>query len=206
MTVLARSELLERMSADLSERLVITPLLDERQLGPASIDLRLGSEFLVLKRTQSAGFDPGDVGEETPQLHERFAVPLGEGLWLHPGQFLLGSTLEFVRLPPTLAGFLTGRSSWARLGLVVESAGLVQPNYAGTLTYELANAGDSPIRLYPGLRVAQIAIHPVAGEAALEGVPQYASKYDSAIGPEPSRLAWDHDELAKVLAVGRAMR
>lgn len=206
MTVLARSELLQRLKADLPNRLVVTPLLDERQLGPASIDLRLGTDFLVLRRTERAGFDPKDVRADGSELHDRFVVPLGEGLWLHPGQFLLGSTLEFVRLPPTLAGFLTGRSSWARLGLVVETAGLVQPNYSGTLTYELANAGDSPIRLYPGLRVAQLAIHPVEGEPSVEDVPQYESKYRSAVGPEASRLAWDDDELAKVLSVGDDLR
>lgn len=206
MSVLARSELLQRLRADLPGRLVVTPLLDERQLGPASIDLRLGTDFLVLRRTERSGFDPRDVEPDAPQqLHDRFVVPLGEGLWLHPGQFLLGSTLEFVRLPPDLAGFLTGRSSWARLGLIVETAGLVQPNYSGTLTYELANAGDSPIRLYPGLRVAQLAIHPVRGEAPAEEVPQYEAKYRSAVGPEASRLAWDNDELVKVLSVGETL-
>ena len=205
MSVLGRSELLERLRADLPNRLVVTPLLDERQLGPASIDLRLGTDFLVLRRTERAGFDPREVEPDAPRLHDRFVVPLGDGLWLHPGQFLLGSTLEFVRLPPDLAGFLTGRSSWARLGLIVETAGLVQPNYSGTLTYELANAGDSPIRLYPGLRVSQLAVHPVMGEASVEGIAQYESKYRSAVGPEASRLAWDDDELAKVLGVGRSL-
>jgi dCTP deaminase len=205
MSVLARSELIERLRADLPNRLVITPLLDERQLGPASIDLRLGTDFLVLRRTERAGFDPQKVDVDAPQLHDRFVVPLGQGLWLHPDQFLLGSTLEFVRVPADLAGFLTGRSSWARLGLIVETAGLVQPNYSGTLTYELANAGDSPIRLYPGLRVAQLAIHPVIGEASVADVPQYESKYRSAVGPEASRLAWDDDELAKVLSVGESL-
>jgi len=209
-TLLHHEDLNEALRATLPERLVITPLLDHRQIGPASIDLRLGTNFLFLRRTERAGLDPGDprVGTELQGIHERLTVPLGSPLWLHPGHFLLGSTLEFVRMPPALAGFLLGRSSWARVGLVVETAGLVQPGYAGTLTYELVNSGDSPIALYPGLRVAQLAVYRLPGptrHAQLSEEDRYPAKYLAAVGPETSR-AWEDEEMAKVLELGEALK
>lgn len=193
---------------DLANRLVVVPLLDPKQVGPAAIDLRLGTDFLVLRRTERAGLDPKEGRLPLEATHERLKVPLGKPLWLHPGHFLLGSTLEYVRMPPTLAGLLIGRSSWARLGVVVEMAGLVQPGYGGTLTYELVNVGNTPVALYPGLRVAQLAVYRLpgpTGHGALSPDQKYASKYLSPVGPETSRVAWEDDELKKVLAVGRAL-
>lgn len=193
------------MELPLKDRLVVTPLLDEEQIGPASIDLRLGTEFLLLKKTESAGLDVKSVPLDT-SLHDRVSVPWGEGLWLHPSQFVLGSTLEFVRLPADLAALLLGRSSWARLGLVVETAGMVQPGFSGALTYELVNTGDSPICLYPGLRVAQIAILRLgaATEQPYVSAGKGKSKYLTALGPEASR-AWEDEELVKVLKVGERL-
>jgi dCTP deaminase len=202
MSVLTNQELKKAMELPLKDRLVVTPLLDDQQIGPASIDLRLGTEFLLLKKTESAGLDVESIPVET-MLHDRVSVPWGEGFWLHPSQFVLGSTLEFIRLPSNLAGLLLGRSSWARLGLVVETAGMVQPGFSGALTYELVNTGDSPIRLYPGLRVAQLTVlrldAPTSSPYA--GGKKAKSKYVTAIGPEASR-AWEDAELEKVLKVG----
>lgn len=211
MSLLNYEELRGAMKADLPDRLVITPLLDERQVGPASVDLRLGTNFLFLRRTVSAGLDPNErpAASAAQGIHEKLSVPLGGTLWLHPGHFLLGSTLEFVRMPTALAGFLLGRSSWARLGLIIETAGLVQPGYSGTLTYELANTGDSPIRLYPGLRVGQLVIYRLAGSTAhseLSPEDRYPAKYVAAVGPEASRLAWEDEELKKLVDLGRALQ
>jgi dCTP deaminase len=209
MTLLHYEELRRVLNdPDLAKRLVVVPLLDDRQVGPAAIDLRLGTDFLFLRRTERAGMDPKEGRTALQSIHERLKVPLGKPLWLHPGQFLLGSTLEFVRMPADLAALLIGRSSWARLGLVVEMAGLVQPGYAGTLTYELVNMGDSPIALYPGLRVAQLAVYRLPGpteHATLSTSEKYPAKYLAAVGPEASRVAWEDDELTKVLAVGAAL-
>jgi dCTP deaminase len=210
-TLLNHEMLREAMATALPDRLVITPLLDERQIGPSSIDLRLGTDFLFLRRTVSAGLDPRDraTGATVQAIHERLSIPLGGTLWLHPGHFLLGSTLEFIRMPAMLAAFLLGRSSWARLGLIVETAGLVQPGFAGTLTYELANTGDSPIRLYPGLRIAQLVVYQLSGPTAhadLSPERRYPAKYLAAVGPEASRLAWEDDELAKLVDLGKALQ
>jgi dCTP deaminase len=210
MTLLNHEGLTEAMHAPVKGRLVVAPLLENRQVGPASIDLRLGTDFLFLKRRDMAGLDPSqlraDVGAE--MVHELVSVPIGSSLWLHPQQFVLGSTLEFVRMPSGLAGFLLGRSSWARLGLIVETAGLVQPGFAGTLTYELVNTGDSPIRLYPGLRVAQLAVHRLEKPTShsYRGDEEHPPKYVAAIGPGESRLAWEETEISKVLELGEALR
>src|ERR1700752_2340528 len=125
-TWLNRQELLEALrSPSLDERLVVTPLLDpDTQVGAASIDLRLGTDFLYLRRTASPGLDPQTLrsAEDAQKLYDRLEIPFGDGVWLHPEQFLLGSTLEFIRMPRSLTGTLVGRSSWARLGLIVETA------------------------------------------------------------------------------------
>jgi dCTP deaminase len=101
MTLLGRESLLERIDEqDIAKRLVITPLLDRKQqVGPGSVDLRLGTEFLLLRRVRGAGIDPGVAQDAEQDSHDRVVVPFGEAMWLHPRQFALGATLEFLRMP-----------------------------------------------------------------------------------------------------------
>ena len=105
MTLLARETLLERIDEqDLGRRLVVTPLLDRKQqVGPGSIDLRLGTEFLLLRRVKGSGIDPGGVQDAERESHNRVVVPFGEAMWLHPRQFALGATLESYECRLTLA-------------------------------------------------------------------------------------------------------
>jgi dCTP deaminase len=205
LTLLSHEDLKNAMVRDLDTRLVITPLLDEDQIGPASVDLRLGTEFLVMRRTRGAGLDPvKDPEGASSALHDEVRVPLGQSLWLHPQHFILGSTLEFIRLPPDLGAYVLGRSSWGRVGLLVATAVMVQPGYGGALTLELVNEGDAPVRLYPGLRVAQLAVH--ALNAPTKHV--YArpgAKYLAPTGPQTSRAAWDKEEIDKLQAVGERL-
>jgi dCTP deaminase len=93
------------------------------------------------------------------QKHERFDVPFREFFLLHPGKLALVPTLEWLVLPNDLQGIVTARSSWAREGLNIATATIVNPAYRGTVTLELANFGEIPIKLYPGLRIAQIAFY-----------------------------------------------
>jgi dCTP deaminase len=203
--LLRQEDLAAALDADLDERLVVTPLLDRsRQLGPASIDLRLGTTFLALQRTKSAALDPGKPlpgGSEASELYERTEVPLGESLLLHPGDLLLGATLEYIRLPTDMGAYVIGRSSWGRLGLIVAAAILVQPGFAGCLTLELANEGENPIHLYPGARVAQLAVHRLAmpTDAPYKGV------YESPIGPEAPHLAKDLQEIEWMLELRESL-
>jgi dCTP deaminase len=189
---------------DLEERLVVTPLLTEDQVGESSIDLRLGTDFLLLRRTVSAGIDLADPGleQQLEDIYEAVSVELGGAVWLHPQQFVLGSTFEFVRIPPTCAAYVLGRSSWGRLGLLVATAVMIHPGFTGAITLELENVGDSPIKLYPGLKIAQLAVHALPDATAYS----YARKYQSPTGPQASRLAKEQDELTRIMSLGDALQ
>jgi dCTP deaminase len=143
--------------------LAVTPILDaDAQIGDASIDLRLGPDFMVTRRaTGLAHFDPLKVEPLPERIHEYQEYvrrPLGTAFYLHPGEFAIARTLEYVALPETLSAQVLGRSSWGRLGLVIATATLIQPTFKGTLTLELANLGTVPLVLYVGLRVAQLSL------------------------------------------------
>jgi dCTP deaminase len=170
-----------------------------------SVDLRLGTEFIETERRTEAVIDPyEDAPNVSTNSDARAFVPLGQHLVLHPGQFILGATLEFIRLPAHLGAQVLSRSSWGRLGLLVATAVAVQPGFAGCLTLELVNAGSVPIRLRPGLRVAQLQIW--SAEAPTQT--PYTSgieKYRAPLGPESNRLAWESDELDRIRAVGRKL-
>lgn len=188
---------------DLGKRLVVSPLLDDAQVGEASIDLRLGTEFLTLRRTLRPGIDvlAEDADAQVNSLYERIVVPFGDGLWLHPQQFALGSTFEFIRLPPSMGAYVLSRSSWGRLGLLVATAIMVQPGFSGSLTLELVNAGDSPIKLYPGLPVAQLAVHSLVEATAFEKTKTYLAP----TGPQAGRLDKDREALKKIVELGDAL-
>lgn len=106
---------------------------------------------------------------------------------MHPQQFVLGATCEFLRLPSHLGAYVLGRSSWGRLGLLVATAVMIQPGFSGCITLELVNAGDSPIRLFPGLKVAQLAVHSTAGSTA-HAYSDTGGSYRSPTGPQAGRL------------------
>jgi dCTP deaminase len=199
-TLLRKEDLIDAMAptTPIAARLVITPMLDPRvQIGPASVDLRLGSDFLLARRAEGSGIEPAENDEKViARTQERTTVPLGERFWLHPQQLVLGATLEFIRMPPHLGAYVVGRSSWGRIGLIVATAIMVQPGYHGSLTLELVNEGETPIALYPGLRVAQLAVHELSAKTDF---PYEAhAKYVSPIGPEPPKLAWDASEVEQM--------
>lgn len=201
MTLLQHEALLDVLHADdLEARVVVTPLLDQRQIGPASIDLRLGTEFIQRRRIREDVLDPLGSAREQQVDEERIVVAIGEDLVVHPGQFILGSTLEFIRVPLHLAGQVLGRSSWARLGLIVATAVVVQPGFAGALTLELVNMGEVPMKLRPGLRIAQLMIWSLQGETA-HPYPS-TGKYSAPLGPRASRLGWETDERDRLLRLG----
>jgi dCTP deaminase len=188
------------------KKLVVTPILDsKKQIGPGSIDLRLGPAFIEVKRHEAHVIDPFDNDLRPARLIEdRYEVPIGESLFLHPGQFLLGATFEFVKMPASLAGQVLGRSSWGRLGLVVATAVTVQPGFAGCLTLELQNLGSVPVRLFPGLRIAQLTVWQTVD--ATKHPYSAAAKYDAPLGPESSRIGWEADEVMRLGRIGKRLQ
>lgn len=198
--VIGETELWSRMAAPLTDRLLVTPLLTRDQVRGGSVDVRLGTEFILLKRSARGPIDPMTMDEEAKDYQERVRVEVGDKMILHPNQLVLGATLEFLQVPADLMAYVIGRSSWGRLGLIVATAVMVSPGYRGSLTLELANLGDTPVYLYPGTRVAQLVFHEVAGKA-----PPYVErggKYTGPVGPEFSKLGLDRDWQA-IKAIGR---
>lgn len=169
MTVLSSSAIKARLlSDDIDKRLVVSPLLEEEQLksGQASIDVRLGSDFCFVSPSSSGLID--EFGSNGPQatfgeLYHQEYFPLGSKIVIHPHQFMLAQTLEYLRLPIDLMAYVVGRSTWGRAGLIVATAVGIHPLFAGHLTLELRNLGETPIALYPGQTIGQLFFHQVIG-------------------------------------------
>lgn len=205
MGVLSAKELHRRIfDEEEKNRLVITPLLDpDTQLdkNASSVDVRLGSHFVIQKRTNISHINPADETKRKTQqlqLEERIVIPLGSHFVLHPNQFALGGTMEYLKLPPDLSGYLIGKSSWGRLGLIVATAVGIHPNFRGIITLELRNMGEVPFYLYPGLRIAQIFFHTIEGET---DEPATQSFYAGTTIPESYYRSSDQDyKLIKMVA------
>ena len=148
------------------DKLYITPVLDwdlQAKPGNCSIDVRLGQTIRVPRRAKIAKLD--HVSDEHEDIIARYKddhyIPIGDYFVLHPRQFVLGETFEWIHLPRGFAAYVVGRSSWGRDGLVVATAIGVHAGYSGVLTLELSNIGEIPICLYPGLTIAQLFINRV---------------------------------------------
>jgi len=152
---------------DPSKRLVISPLLDEKEqakTGHTAVDIRLGFDFrLVLASSfESISEFPKQGGDASfGRLYRQEYIPFGSSITIHPHQFMLAQTLEYIRLPSDLMAYVVGRSTWGRLGLIVATAIGIHPGFSGSLTFELRNLGETPLTLYPGQAVAQLFFHTV---------------------------------------------
>ena len=169
--------------------IVIDPF-DAACIQPSSVDLHVDSQFRVFANSRYAYID---VREEMPDLTELVEVKPDEPFILHPGEFVLGSTLERVALPDDLVARLEGKSSLGRLGLLIHStAGYVDPGWKGNLTLELSNVANLPIALYYGMRIGQISFFKMS--SAVErpyGSPELGSKYQGQ--SEPTASAFHRD-------------
>ena len=99
------------------------------------------------------------IFKNTIEVRKKYFVPFGEQFILHPGRFVLGSTLEWIRLPASVAGYITGKSSLGRRGLIIETAAGIHPGFSGCLALELANVGEVPVAIEPGMPICQIFLH-----------------------------------------------
>ena len=166
-------------------RIVVEPLADGA-VQPASVDVRVDNSFLVF---QNHRYPYIDVREAQPDLTSLVEVEDGEPFILHPGEFVLGATLERVALTDDIVASIEGKSSLGRLGLLIHStAGWIDPGWDGYVTLEFSNVANLPITIYPGMKVGQIAFfeldeaaeHPYGAGAA-------GSKYQGQRGPTASR-------------------
>ena len=166
-------------------RIVIDPF-DPNTVQPSSVDLRLGNEFLVFRNHTRALID---VRERLDDLTEPVKVDDDGVFLLHPGEFVLGSTHERIGVPDDMVGRLEGKSSLARLGLLIHStAGFVDAGFDGYLTLELSNVATLPITLYPQMKIGQISFLQMSTAADNPyGGGELGSKYQGQSGPTPSQ-------------------
>jgi dCTP deaminase len=187
--ILADTDILARLG---DGDLVIEPLADvDMQVQPASVDLRLGSEFLEFQRTNISCIHPGDEAEVDEYISETHVAD-GEDFILHPGDFVLGTTRERVEIPDDLVAHVEGRSSLGRLAIVVHAtAGLADPGYEGQITLELSNLGNAPVALTPGMRISQLTFTELTSPAERPYGAERGSKYQGQDGPQASRIGDD---------------
>jgi len=174
-----------------SGRLGIDPY-DSKLVQPSSIDVRLDYKFLVFRNTKRAYID---VKQPADDLMEMIEVKPDEPMFLHPHEFVLGSTIERVRMPDDLVARLEGRSSLGRLGVVIHStAGFIDPAFEGHVTLEISNLANLPIALYAGMRIGQLSFSVMTTPAERPYGPARGSKYSGQDVPTPSRLYLDFQQ------------
>lgn len=193
----------------LRNKIIITPLVDHAQVR-STVDLRLGTEFVVKKMDRWTHLDPIEfhrLQEKDPESVLQFYEVIKRlepktPFILHPNHFALGCTLEYIYLPPEIGGMLEGRSSWAREGLNVHStAGIIHPGHKGIIVFELSNSGSHPIPLYPGMRVAQLLLYELANPTQSPYGPDVEAKYTKYVATNFGRPweDWEFAWLAKKL-------
>ncbi|MEX2212427.1 MAG: dCTP deaminase [Gaiellaceae bacterium] len=172
-------------------RIEIDPF-DEALIQPSSVDVRADRFFRVF---HNARYPFIDVKQQMEDLTELVEVELDTAFILHPGEFVLGSTLERIRLPDDLVARLEGKSSLGRLGLLIHStAGFIDPGWDGQVTLELSNVSNLPITIYPGMRIGQVSFVQLTEPAERPyGSGGVGSKYQGQKGPVPSRY-WQNFE------------
>jgi len=171
-------------------RIVIRPLGDGC-VQPASVDLHLDRNILVFKNNRVPYVD---VRATNDRLTDMITMGDDDPFMLHPGEFVLGSTLEHVEVPASLVARLEGKSSLGRIGLLIHStAGYVDPGWKGHLTLELSNVSNLPITLYHRMKIGQISFLQLTTPAErLYGSAELGSKYQNQVDPTASKVHLDY--------------
>jgi dCTP deaminase len=189
--ILSDADILRRLEQG---DLVVEPLDDpDIQIQPASIDLRLGREFLEFQHANIPCIHPNSEDEVADYVEETVIEEGGEFI-LHPGDFVLGTTRERVGIPDDLIAHVEGRSSLGRLAIVVHAtAGLCDPGYEGQITLELSNLGTAPVALTPGMRISQLTFTELKTPADRPYGAERGSKYQGQSGPQASKIQGDRE-------------
>ncbi len=198
MATLTHNELVRRLGLPINDKesIYLAPLLelddsgDSPQIGDSSIDLRLGFEFVTFQQSSFPNLDlfSRNFEKENRKYFTKIKLERGQSITLHPNQLVLGSALEFIKMPLDVSASVLSKSSWGRLGLIIATAPNVDPGYRGCLTLELVNMGVVPLHLYPGLRVAQITFNTIYFPKKLDSEKDVYSSYQgiyvSPTGPQ----------------------
>jgi dCTP deaminase len=191
-SVLTKKEILSYLS---ERKIVIEPILEAAQIDCASVDLRLDNFFGEFRTATKSHIDPANIEKEYKEYLDFVQLEFfKDPYYLQPKEFVLAQTFEYICLPNNIVGRLDGRSSIARQGLTVHAAaGLIDPGFRGHLVFELLNAGEMPLKLYPLMRVAKIAFF-VAAET--EG---YNDQYQIQVRIRPPKNDPDLVKIKKMM-------
>jgi dCTP deaminase len=174
------------LRAEIAARRIVIDPLDERCIQPSSIDVKVSNLFRVF-RNHTAGII--DVKQDLEDLTEMVVVDPDGVFMLHPGEFVLGSTLERITVPDDLVARIEGKSSLGRLGLLIHStAGFIDAGFDGHITLELSNVASLPITIYPGMKIGQLCLFRLSSPAEHPyGSGATGSRYQGQRGPTPSK-------------------
>lgn len=166
MSVINQSEIIKRMGNNISwnKRLVIEPLFDFPDTNDnvsASFDFHLGNRFVIFRKRRDVQHDPLNITSKKDATTQEYFVSFGDHFVIHPGQLVLGTTLEWFCFPLDLMAYVIERSIWGRRGLIIATATAVQPGSKGIITLELCNTGEMAVILKPGVRIGQLFFHKV---------------------------------------------
>jgi dCTP deaminase len=179
------------------ERIVISPKPDETMISGVSVDIRLGHEFRVFQDHTAPFIDLSGPKEEMQKamnsvMSDEILIPDGEAFFLHPGELALAVTYESVTLPDDIVGWLDGRSSLARLGLMVHvTAHRIDPGWSGQIVLEFYNSGKLPLALRPKMKIAALNFETMSGSAQRPYNKRLDAKYKGQMGAVASRISED---------------
>ncbi|MEG7366682.1 dCTP deaminase [Serratia marcescens] len=180
-----------------SEKLVISPRPPLERINGATVDVRLGNQFRVFRGHTAPFINLSGPKDEVSAALDRvmsdeIVLPEGEAFFLHPGELALAVTFESVTLPNDLVGWLDGRSSLARLGLMVHvTAHRIDPGWHGRIVLEFYNSGKLPLALRPGMLIGALSFEPLSGPAARPYNSRQDAKYRDQQGAVASRIDKD---------------
>lgn len=178
-----------------TKEILITPEVPKDHIGSFSIDLCLGNHFSVFKHREYPFIDLGISSRNfamSDEVMESVIVTNDDAFYLHPGELALGITIERITLPNNIAGWLDGRSSLARLGLMVHiTAHTIDPGWDGHITLEFVNLGRLPLALRPGMRICAISFEPLSGPTSKPYRDKKGAKYCHQDSPLSSRIEED---------------
>lgn len=163
------------------KKLIFQPILNNDQIGPASIDLKLGNVFKVFRQGRYLHLDVKQG--IPPEFMEEIVISEGEPFILHPHTFALTSTIEYVVVPDDLSLKVEGKSTLARMGILVHTAGFIDPGFEGSITLELSNQANLPITIYPGMYICQINCQMLSSVAEVPYNKRKKSLYVKSRGP-----------------------
>lgn len=175
----------------IKKKQIIIKGLREENIGPASVDLTLGNSFRVFKHCEVTHVDTREGISE--QLTELITVPEGKPFIIHPNEFVLAVTREYVKIPANLMARLDGRSSLGRLGIIVHStAGSIDPGFEGCLTLEMTNIARVPVELWPGMKICRLTFETLTSRSLVPYNKRKTSKYLGNKEPTISRIHEDN--------------